>query len=264
MRYDLIVNEILRVTTWLYCFTVQTKEHRRTKRFNVAALVILGIGVAVKALLFSNMLIAYFVQLVAMTVYSIWRFRKEKLYHFSLLFALYAILNLSNFIAVIVSFPMASIMRIEMHTIEAEVLNTMIHLVAYISVAMICKKRRVAEVREITKVSRIGAVLLLAFFECIFLAMRYVGYSNENTMLYRTFLFAIAFGVIILGLWRYDKLQEQKRIQELVAYTHRTREVIPSVSRVLEKLEDMSVHVEETNKIIKELKIICNTDMEKN
>ncbi len=217
----------------------------------------------IKTILSSNIFIAYLIQLVAMTSYSVLWGEKERLHHFLLVFVSYAILNLSNFVVVIVSFPIAFILRIKIHTIEAELLNIVLHLVLYSVLALVFEKRKLIEVKEITRISSIGTVLLLVFSECIFLAMRYVGYDDGNTMLYNMCLVAIGFGVIIVILWRYDKFQEQKRVQELLAYTHRTREVIPSVSRVLGKLEDMSVHVEKTNEIIKELKLICDADMNK-
>lgn len=109
---------------------------------------------------------------------------------------------------------------------------------------------------------RIGTTLLLGFADSILLVIRHIGYDDDYVLIYNLFLFAIIFSIIILALWLFDKAQEQKKMQEMTAYAHRTREVIPSVSRVLDKLEDMSAHMEQTSEIIQELKMICNGDME--
>ena len=44
---------------------------------------------------------------------------------------------------------------------------------------------------------------------------------------------------------------------------HRTREVIPSVERMLARLEEASDHIDKSNEIIRELRQICSTDMER-
>ena len=92
------------------------------------------------------------------------------------------------------------------------------------------------------------------------LELRHLGYSRSNIVIYKILLFAAIFGFIILALWNYDKHQEQKKMQDLTAYSHHTREIIPSMGRALEKIGEMSEHMEEVEQIIKELREICDTD----
>lgn len=78
--------------------------------------------------------------------------------------------------------------------------------------------------------------------------------------MYKVLLFTIVFGVIVLALWNYDKQQEQKKIQDLTAYSHHTREIIPSMGRALDKIGEMSEHMDQVSQIIEELREICSTD----
>lgn len=115
-------------------------------------------------------------------------------------------------------------------------------------------------VKRMSKISQMGMLFILFTGQCIMLELRHLGYSRSNVVVYKILLFAVVFGFIVLALWNYDKHQEQKKMQDLTAYSHHTREIIPSMGRALEKIGEMSEDMEEVGQIIEELRAICNTD----
>ncbi len=259
-----ILIEILAVVTWLYCFVANIDDKNQTKKINIASIIMVFVCVILKYSLFSNYIVIFIFKLLTMAVFVVGCFQKRRLWHFSTLFVIYALLDLLNLI-------IAFIMPIFMFIVGAERLTekhnqyiAFLYIISYSCIILFMRKRKKRILRATSVSMRVGTVLLLIFSECILLAFRYVEYNSTDVMFYRILLFAIVFSIIILVLWIFDKVQEQKRLQEMTAYSHRTREVIPSISRVLQKLESVSEHEEQTSEIIQELRLICNSDMERN
>lgn len=259
-----IVIEILAVVTWLYCFATNIDDRNQTKKINIASIIMVFVCVALKYSLFSNYIAIFIFRLLTMAAFVVVCFQKKRLWHFSTLFVIYALLDLLNLM-------LAFIMPIFMLIVGKEHLTKMnnlyiafLYIITYLCVILFIRKRK-KEISRATSVStRVGTVLLLIFSECILLAFRHLEYNSTDVMFYRILLFAVVFSIIILVLWLFDKAQEQKRLQEMTSYAHRTREVLPSVSRVLEKLEGVSEYEEQANEIIQELRVLCNSDMERN
>lgn len=74
-------------------------------------------------------------------------------------------------------------------------------------------------------------------------------------------LFIVGFGSIILILWILDKKEEEKKMRDLISYSHKTREVIPTVGRALNRLDELSEHMDKSSELIDELKSICIQDV---
>lgn len=235
-----------------------------TRKIKVASLFLAGVFLLLKIILFSQYFAIHLLELFAMAVYVAFCFEKRKLWHFTFLFNLYVFLDLISIIGVFLTFPIILIAKMKMNGVGREILIVVFFAVTYILIMNLCRVGKGKRIQGTSAITRIGITFLLGVSECILLIIRHIGYANDYILFYEMFLFVIIFSVIIVFLWLFDKAQEQKRLQEMTAYAHRTREVIPSLSRVLEKLEDASAYEDQADKIIRELRMICNSDMERN
>lgn len=261
MEYLSVILEVAEMIAILYCFSIYVGEEGNNRK--AANILVISASMIFKYILFWQPITRYILRLVIFVIYIVLCFQKRRLHYFISMYIAYASLNLVKVLLAFVSYPVALWMKIEPLTIGEEILNIIFHIIGYLVVMFICTRKRMTMTKGTSIIAKTGMLLLLAFCDCILLVIRSGQYDSKKDMFYGVCLVVLAFCTIILVLWICDKIQEQKKLRELVAYTHRTREVIPSVSRVLGKLEDMYSHVDQTSEIIKELKLICNTDMDK-
>lgn len=261
MEYLSIITEIIENITLLYCFT--TYVHKLENKVRIASVFLIFILTILKFLLFSNYIINYFLELLIIAVFIIICFPKRKLWYFMTIFTLSTILSFARLLVGILTFPIAVVAKIEVDGLGSEILIGIFCVLSYLVIMCFSQKRSLKNQKEPSVITKVVVALLLGFSECILLTIRHIGYNNEYTMIYNVLLFTIVFSVIVLMLWLFDKSQEQKKIQELTAYAHRTREVIPSMSRMLNELEKQSEYEDKTGEIIRELKLICDGDMSK-
>ncbi|MCI9217581.1 MAG: hypothetical protein HFG95_11015 [Dorea sp.] len=147
--------------------------------------------------------------------------------------------------------------------LEVDMCILLLRIIMYLCTAYVFTKIHIRYSYEISGIAQAGIIFICAILEFSLLKLKYTVFDNQDVIQYKMLVFIIAFGVIILILWGIDKSHERKRIQELTAYMHRTREVIPSVERMLARLEEASDHIDKSNEIIRELRQICSTDMER-
>lgn len=178
------------------------------------------------------------------------------------LFMLYVILDLLHLVIAVVGFPLILLFNLKPKTTGAEILILILQILLYIGLIMWSKRINFSFVLRMSKASQVGMLFILFTGQCIMLELRHLGYSKNNIIVYKILLFMIVFGIIVLALWYYDKYQEQKKMQDLTAYSHHTREIIPSMGRALNKLGEISDHMDQVSQIIEELREICNTDEE--
>lgn len=174
-------------------------------------------------------------------------------------FILYALIDALNVCLALFSFPV----MIQGDTLAADMCILFLRITIYsvIAAGFTFTKIHIRHVYETSVIAQAGCVFICVVVEIVSLKLKYTVFNNQDVVQYKLLVFIIAFGVIILILWGIDKSREKKKIQELTAYTHRTREVIPSVERMLARLEEASAHIDKSNNIIKELRQICSTDM---
>lgn len=178
------------------------------------------------------------------------------------LFVLYVLSDVLNIILALISFPVIYFCEMQGDTLEIDMCILIMRIIMYCGIACIFSKRPVKRIHEISSIVQVGIIFICVILEFAFLRLKQMVFDKQDIIQYKMLVFIIAFGIIILILWGIDKSRERKRIQELTAYTHRTREVIPSVERMLRKLEEASDHIDKSNEIIKELRQICSVDME--
>lgn len=262
MKYSAVIIEILRISVLLYCFVKRVIEEERQTKLRIVSIFIVCACAVMKYVCFSKPFIVFPLQLIIMTIYIIVCFPNQKLHYFSVLFIMYVILDLVNLLLAFLTFPVTWLLQIEMYTMKADILLIVFHGIAYLCVIMICNKVQTITISEISVVAKLGQMLLLLVAEFMLLLYRHMDYEEGHIVIYRMMLCGIVSMIAIFGLWICDKMQEQKKIRELISYTHRTREVIPSVGRVLERMDDMFLHMEHTNAIIEELRTICRAEMD--
>lgn len=176
-------------------------------------------------------------------------------------FTLYVLSDILNIFLALVSFPVIRICGMQGDTLEIDMCILILRIAMYIAIAYVFTKKQIRSPYEISNIVQTGIVFICVILEFAFLELKQMIFNEHDIIQYKLLVFIIAFGVIILILWGLDKSRERKKFQELTAYTHRTREVIPSVERMLARLEEASAHIDKSNNIIKELRQICSTDM---
>lgn len=176
-------------------------------------------------------------------------------------FTLYVLSDILNIFLALISFPIIRVCGMKGDTLEIDMCILILRIVMYLGIAYIFTKKQIKPPYEISDILQTGIIFICAILEFAFLKLKQMIFDEQDIIQYRMLFFIIAFGIIILILWGIDKNRERKKIQELTAYTHRTREVIPSVERMLARLEEASEHIDKGNEIIRELREICSTDM---
>lgn len=174
---------------------------------------------------------------------------------------IYIVLDLLNLILGIMCFPIIFALNIEQNSIEAQGVVILIHIILLVVTILFFRKYHLRITRIFPLQAKIRIVVIFGIVEIVLYKFRRSEYNEEHITVYRLLIFLLAFAVVVFILWIYDKKQEQKKIQEITSYAHRTREVLPSVGRVLKRLDDLSEHMDQSAKIIEELQSICKTDM---
>lgn len=258
-----IISESSKLAIVLYCLEqiVDRKSNVRYEIRNIIALIDIIICAWMQFLIDPTSSEYFLFKIVILIIYIKISCSEKLIRMFCKLFELYVLADLLNFIVALITFPVVLFLNMHLDTLEIDLWILFVRIMVYIGFGYLIKKNRQRFVKIVSFSTQIGIIFICMILEFSFLELKQGVFEEKNIMIHRLFIFIIVFGVIVLFLWLFDKRQEQKRIQELTAYAHRTREVIPSVSRVLSKLEELSDYMDKSDAIVKELKSICDMDM---
>lgn len=259
MQIFIIINEIIKIAVLLYCFGNLAGKGRKLALQMGMALAVIIVCFGEKLFWGKHLFLGILIEAVSLAVYVRVCYFEDLLEKYMYLFMLYVILDLLHLVIAVVGFPLIVLLNLRPRTIGAEII-LVLQILLYIGLMLWSRKINLPFIQRMSKTAQIGMLFIFSTGQCIMLELRHLGYSRSNIVIYKILLFAVIFGFIILALWNYDKHQEQKKMQDLTAYSHHTREIIPSMGRALEKIGEMSEHMEEVEQIIKELREICDTD----
>lgn len=260
MKIFITINQIIKIVVILYCFGNLAGKGRKLSLQIGMGLTVIAICFILKIFWGKHIFLGILIEVFSLAFYVMVCYFVDLLEKYMYLFMLYVILDLLHLVIAVVGFPLIVLLNLKPKTIGAEILILILQILLYIGLILWSKKINFSFVQRMSKTSQIGMLFILFTGQCIMLELRHLGYSRDNIIVYKILLFTIVFGGIVLALWNYDKHQEQKKIQDLTAYSHHTREIIPSMGRALDKIGEMSEHMDQVSKIIEELREICNTD----
>lgn len=260
MKIFITINQIIKIVVILYCFGNLAGKGRKLSLQIGMGLTVIAICFILKIFWGKHIFLGILIEVFSLAFYVMVCYFVDLLEKYMYLFMLYVILDLLHLVIAVVGFPLIVLLNLKPKTIGAEILILILQILLYIGLILWSKKINFSFVQRMSKTSQIGMLFILFTGQCIMLELRHLGYSRDNIIVYKILLFTIVFGGIVLALWNYDKHQEQKKIQDLTAYSHHTREIIPSMGRALDKIGEMSEHIDQVSKIIEELREICNTD----
>lgn len=260
MKIFITINQIIKIVVILYCFGNLAGKGRKLSLQIGMGLTVIAICFILKIFWGKHIFLGILIEVFSLAFYVMVCYFVDLLEKYMYLFMLYVILDLLHLVIAVVGFPLIVLLNLKPKTIGAEILILILQILLYIGLILWSKKINFSFVQRMSKTSQIGMLFILFTGQCIMLELRHLGYSRNNIIVYKILLFTIVFGGIVLALWNYDKHQEQKKIQDLTAYSHHTREIIPSMGRALDKIGEMSEHIDQVSKIIEELREICNTD----
>lgn len=264
MIFFIFINEVIKLVTLFYCF-----YHFIEARFSICKrrkAVSLGVGIiwAVSRVFLNTNSAVYFVlDISALFILTCLCFRKRLLDHFRKVYFLFVTLELTDIILAAITFPFTKLFHMAPYTVEAELTILSGRCILCVFIFLTARRSTWKIPDRITKISSIGILLCCAVTEYAFIEITLMEFENRDIRIYKILLSGIVFGILTAILWLIDKNEEQKRIRDLTAYTHRTREVLPTVARMLAKIEVLPEYSEKTRKILTELKEICEADTEK-
>lgn len=260
MYIFIIINEITKIAVLLYCFGNLVGRGRKLSLQVGMTLAVITVCFIIKFFFGKYLFWGRLIEAISLAIYVRVCYFKNLLEKCMYLFMLYVILDLLYLVIAVAGFPLMVLLNLRPRTIGAEIIILVLQILLYIGIILWSRIINLSFVQRKSKASQIGMLFIFSTGQCIMLELRHLGYSRSNIVVYKTLLFVVIFGFIILALWDYDKHQEQKKIHDLTAYSHHIREIIPSMGRALEKIGEMSEHMEEVDQIIQELRAICDTN----
>lgn len=260
MKIFIAVNEIIKIFAILYCFNNLAGKVKKNFLKTGIGLFVIAICFVLKFFLGKYIFLGIIIEVISLAFY-VWVCHFVNLLEkYIYILMLYVISDLLHLVIAVAGFPIITFMNMKPRTVEAEILILILQISLYFGLIVWSKRANFSFFQSMSMTSQAGMIFILLAEQCMMLELRHLGYSRSNIIVYKILILAIVFGIIILALWKYDKCQEQKKIQDLIAYSHQTREIIPSMWRALDKLEEMSDHTAQVSQIIEELREICSTD----
>ena len=197
-----------------------------------------------------------FYRIIVGTIFAmIWR-KKEYLYCYVMTVSAYAFAETAHLIAVIATYPFVRLFHIQIYTWSADFVLILLMGVSAVLVGFFLNYKISSFLLNIQKRIQIGIILICCVIELVSLALSRINYNSAYTIFYKLIFFMVIVIIVILIFWILDKHKENKKFRELTAYSHRTREIIPSLRRALGR-SDL-----EPNQLLEELRSICEVDLQ--
>lgn len=260
MQIFIILNEFIKISALLYCFGKLAGRGRKKSLQIVIALTVTAVCTIAKFFLGKHIFLGILIEAVSLAIYVGICYFEKLLEKYMYLFMLYVILDLLHLVIAVAGFPLMVLLRLRPKMIGAEIVILILQILLYTGFILLSRRLNLNFLQRMSKTSQAGMLFIFSIGQCIMLELRHLGYNQSNIIVYKILLFSVVIAVIILALWNYDKHQEQRKMQDLTAYSHHTREIIPSMGRALEKIGEMSKHMEQVGQIIEELREICAAD----
>lgn len=175
-------------------------------------------------------------------------------------FVIYVLWDFLHFITALLIFPCIYLWKMEQNEFAADLLFVGMHIILYILIIFAISKKKQKLIYGLSRNSQMGIVSCCMVLEFAILELRSATFHSREVLSYRILLVGIIFSCIVIVLWILDKREEQKKIRELTSYVHKTREIIPSVGRALKRLEEMPGQSESAERLLEELRSICEAD----
>ncbi|MGL6199493.1 MAG: hypothetical protein ACRC3H_11235 [Lachnospiraceae bacterium] len=196
-----------------------------------------------------------FYRILVGTIFAIKWHKKEFLHCHVMAVSAYAFAETAHLIAVIAAYPFIRLFQIQLYTWPADFVLILLLTVSSVLVGFFLTYKISSFLRNIQKRIQIGIILICSVIELVSQELRKINYNSDYTIFYKMIFFMVIVIIIILIFWILDKHKENKKVRELTAYSHRTREIIPSLRRALGS-SDL-----EPNQLLEELRSICEVDL---
>lgn len=209
----------------------------------------------------SMLLFYYFAEIFLLSIYIRIQYKKQwSLIMFNVLYAMVAV-DVARVLIAISTFPIIVVLGVMPDSLVAEAIISIVAFFWAVLIVHFGSRIKVGVWKNISKGARLGKLLICMMIEGVFLYFKYSRYQSDKIIIYQMMLFIVGFGSIILILWILDKKEEEKKMRDLISYSHKTREVIPTVGRALNRLDELSEHMDKSSELIDELKSICIQDV---
>lgn len=220
--------------------------------------------ILVRLLPFQNASTRYVIEIGILFFYIVLYCQKEVGQHLMYLTIVYVVIDVASILAGIIAYILQRGTPGENYQIWIYATIIVMYTFLFFTFPKVLKSKRLMMNKQGFTIAEAGMTFILLFAESVILV--FVGSDEGSRNAYPFYLFSFLSALVIGALWIIDKRarekQAQEQMQDYIRYEHRMREVLPTVGKALEKMENLSENSEEAAQIIEELKAVCRTDRE--
>lgn len=261
-----VIMSWMKITVILAGFFVVSGERWSKKgwKYQVLTLFAMILCILVRIFPFQNLSIRYMIEVSILFLYIVLYCQKELGRHFMCLLIVYVMLDVALIFGGIIVYILQGCSPGENYQLWQDVTIIVIYVSLFFLFLMIQKRAWYVPIKSGFTIAEAGMTFILLFAKSVVLVFIGMGKRSEST--YPFYAFSFLSALVIGALWIIDKRarekQAQEQMQDYIRYEHRMREVLPTVGKALEKMENLSENSEEAAQIIEELKAVCRTDKE--
>ena len=236
MFIETIIMDYIKVIAfiWYLSLITSTKTHRFGMVCFMTACMLPGLA------LYSSMLFIFGYRLIMGMLYIRTRNSKKFLQSLAVTAFSYILAEASHYLGTVAAYLFMVLFHIESYVWSVDVITILQQGIIAFSAGWFFIRKIAVLFHNMKKRIQIGIILIcgtLAFISTELGRITYIGVS-----------------ILILVFWIIDENDEKKKIRELTSYAHRTREIIPSMRRALERTDL------ETEELLDELRLICDAE----
>lgn len=261
-----VIMSLIKITVILVGFFAVSGERWSKKgwKYQFLTLFVMILCTLMRIFSFENSSIYYVMEISILFLYVILYCQKELGRYFMYLLIIYVMLDVALIFGGIIAYILQGCSPGENYQLWRDVTTIIVYVVLLFIFLVIQQKTCYLPRKKGFSIVEAGITVVLLLAEGTVFTFAEIGKRSESAHPFYAFSFLSA--LVIGALWIIDKRarekQAQEQMQDYIRYEHRMREVLPTVGKALEKMENLSENSEEAAQIIEELKAVCRTDKE--
>lgn len=264
MIIDIMI-EWIKVTLVLFGFWKLADEHHKKEwKYQILTVFMMVLCVLARVTFFENQSHRLIIEMELLTLYIVLYYQKERGRHLMYLVMVYVIFDFVHILIAVMTYWALGFVPEENHLLLGKVIILISYIILFFIFPKMMRQLRLLIGKKGFSIAEIGITVVLLFAKVVMLV--FIGSDEGSNDAYPFYAFSFLSALVIGTLWIIDKRarekQAQEQMQDYIRYEHRMREVLPTVGKALEKMENLSENSEEAAQIIEELKAVCRTDKE--
>lgn len=245
-------------------FTLAGEHYKKEWKYRALTAFMVILCMSTKLIVFGNQSHRLLIEMEIMTLYIVLYFQKERGHYFMYMLIVYVILDVAGILGGIIAYVLQGCSPGENYQIWRNGTIIIVYMFLLFVFLKLRKEPWCSFKKKGFSIAEASIIAILLFAKGA--TLTFVGSDGKSKEAYLFYVFSFLFALVIGALWIIDKRarekQAQEQMQDYIRYEHRMREVLPTVGKALEKMENLSENSKEAAQIIEELKAVCRTDKE--